>query len=60
MAILNVGVQESDIKSLSSDLPHYKKIQSKFGKFWGTTCLKLTLDLHPVHSQASWRYPCFL
>ena len=35
MEILNLGAQEYDIKSLSSALPWYNKIQSKFGLVLG-------------------------
>lgn len=57
MAILNLEAQESDIKSLSSALLCYNKIQSKCGQvLWGTTCVKLMMNLLSVPSQASWTH----
>lgn len=63
MEILNLGAQESDIKSLCSALPCYNKIQSKSGQVLG---YRLCKAHHGVTSCPfpglvdSWHYPCFL
>lgn len=59
MKTLNVGAQESDVKSLNSAFYVPPKSSQNLEKCWGTAHAKFTSDLHPVPFQTSLTYGTF-